>query len=121
MNKDYLIERTKEVEKALDKKFEELGFGWGDCMLDMHPEFPCDKFFAECRLTFMENGEPFVYLGAFKEDVISLPNDEAVDKILEIIINGTKKKLEKVKKNGNLKSLENTIENILKRLESSRR
>lgn len=122
MNKDYLIERTKEVERALSNKLREKGVRWGECFLDLHPEFPCDEFFAVCNITFMENDEPFfTYLGAFQEDVISLPNEKAVDKILEELINGPKKKLENAKENGEHKSFAIKTENILKRLESNRR
>lgn len=121
MNKDYLIGKTKEVENNLGKRLEKLGFSWRECFLRLRPGFPCDEFFAECNITFKKNGERFfTFLGAFQEDVICLPNDEAVDKILEDLINGFKKKLEEAKRNGKLKHLHNISEETLKKLELNR-
>lgn len=90
-----LFHKTIELEKEMDKTLKKLGFKENDYKLYMSPTLlPNSQTFNaifDLEITMEDN---FGYSADYKEDIISLPNEEIIEMIIKEFVETTKKNLD---------------------------
>lgn len=89
-----LFLKTIELEKEMDETLKNLGFNENDYKLYMSPTLlPNSQNFNaifDLQITMEDN---FGYSADYKEDIISLPNEEIIEMIIKEFVETTKKNL----------------------------
>ena len=90
-----LFRKTIELEKEMDETLKNLGFKENDYKLYMSPTLlPNSQTFNaifDLQITMEDN---FGYSADYKEDIISLPNEEIIEMIIKEFVETTKKNLD---------------------------